>query len=93
MNHNLLEVGVRAAWTGPPNICLRLENGFVALPTRGQECPRHTNIATHGHMPQQKTSGPSPFFAAKGPLTTPVFQEELVRSESDQRASSITDSM
>jgi hypothetical protein len=41
----------------------------------------------------QQTSGPSPFFAAKGPLTTPVFQEELVRSESGQRASSITDSM
>jgi hypothetical protein len=40
-----------------------------------------------------QTSGPSPFFAAKGPLTIPVFQEELVRSESDQRASSITDSM
>jgi len=35
----------------------------------------------------------SRFFAAKGPLTTPVFQEELVRTESDQRASSITDSM
>ena len=35
----------------------------------------------------------SRFFAAKGPLTTPVFQEELVRSESGQRASSITDSM
>jgi len=51
VNHNLLEVGVRAAWTGPPNICLRLENGFVALPTRGQECPRHTNIAAHRHMP------------------------------------------
>ena len=30
---------------------------------------------------------------AKGPLTTPAFQEELVRGESGQRASSITDSM
>jgi hypothetical protein len=30
---------------------------------------------------------------ARGPLPTPAFQEELVRRESGQRASSITDSM
>jgi len=54
---------------------------------------RATQTLPHIDICHQQTSGPSPFFAAKGPLATAVFQEELVRSESGQRASSITDSM
>ena len=86
MNHNLFGGGTlcRLDWSSPHLFEIGAWICGAAHTRTGVSAPHK-----HCHTDER----PFPFFAAKGPLTTPVFQEELVRSESDQRASSITDSM